>query len=37
MIVEDGVVNIKNPDLCGKCGTCVESCPVDAIRLEELE
>ncbi|MGB9837182.1 4Fe-4S binding protein [Methanothermobacter sp.] len=37
MMVEDGVVNIKNPDLCGKCGTCVESCPVDAIRLEELE
>ena len=22
---------------CVKCGTCSESCPVDAIRLEELE
>jgi len=36
MIVEDGAVEIKNPDLCGKCGTCVEACPVEAIKLEEL-
>jgi 4Fe-4S ferredoxin len=34
--VEDGEIQIKNADLCGKCGTCVESCPVDAITLEDL-
>ncbi|GAB6055641.1 4Fe-4S binding protein [Methanobacterium movens] len=36
MIVEDGAVQLKNADLCGKCGTCVKSCPVEAIKLEEF-
>jgi len=36
MLVEDGAIQLKNVDLCGKCGTCVKSCPVDAITLEEL-
>ena len=37
IIVEDGVITIKNNDLCGKCGTCIEACPVFAIKLENLE
>lgn len=37
MIVEDGVITLKDTDLCGRCGTCVESCPVSAIRLENME
>jgi 4Fe-4S ferredoxin len=37
MMVDDGVIDLKNSNLCGKCGTCVETCPVSAIRLEKLE
>lgn len=37
MMVDDGVITMKNSNLCGKCGTCVESCPVNAIRLEKME
>lgn len=37
MLVEDGSVQLKNPELCKKCGTCVKACPVSAITLEEVE
>jgi 4Fe-4S ferredoxin len=37
MVVENGEIALKNTELCGKCGTCVESCPVFAISLEKLE
>ena len=37
MMVDDGVIELKNPNFCGKCGTCVETCPVFAIRLEKVE
>jgi 4Fe-4S ferredoxin len=36
-MVDDGVIQLKNSNLCGKCGTCAESCPVYAIRLEKVE
>jgi 4Fe-4S ferredoxin len=37
MIIENGEIKLENTDLCGKCGTCVEMCPVFAIELAELE
>jgi len=36
-MVDDGSIELKHSEFCGKCGTCVRSCPVDAIRLEEME
>ena len=29
------MVAIIDKDKCNACGTCVESCPVDAIKLKE--
>jgi ferredoxin len=37
MLASSGYVSVVDEDKCAACGTCIEKCPFDAIRMEDAQ